>query len=129
MSSPPTARRILVVDDDNDTAQSFAAVLKMLGHSAEFMTDPRAVLETVARSKPDMVLLDIGMPGMDGFQLAKLIKQRFPGTCVVAITGHGTDEYRKRGREAGFDAYVVKPVDPPLLDSILRTLFAPRAPR
>ena len=124
-----TARRILVVDDDADTAQSFAAVLRMLGHSAEFTSDPGAVVEMATRMKPDVVLLDIGMPGMDGFQLAKLLRQRFSGTYVVAITGHGTDEYRKRGREAGFDAYVVKPVDPPLLESILKTLFDPRPPR
>ena len=119
------SRSILVVDDDVDTAESFAMVLQAHGHMAEPMSDSRRVLEAVRRSKPHAVFLDIGMPHLDGFQLALVLKREFPDTFLVAITGHGSDDHRKRGRQSGFDAYVVKPIDPPMLDSILKTLFGP----
>jgi DNA-binding response OmpR family regulator len=117
------------VDDDPDTAQSFALLLRSLGHHADFVSDARAVMGTLRRERPDAVFLDIGMPHIDGFELASLVKRESPETCVVAITGHGSDEYRKRGREAGMDAYVTKPVDLPMLQSILDTLFGPRRAR
>jgi DNA-binding response OmpR family regulator len=84
---------------------------------------------TVRRERPDAVFLDIGMPHIDGFELARLLKREFEEIYVVAITGHGSDEDRRRGREAGFDAYITKPVDMPMLQSILDTLFAPRSAR
>jgi two-component system CheB/CheR fusion protein len=116
------------VDDDPDTAQSFALLLRSLGHHADFVSDARAVMGTVRRERPDAVFLDIGMPHLDGFELARIVKRESRETYVVAITRHGSDEYRKRGREAGFDAYVTKPVDLPMLQSILDTLSR-RAPR
>jgi len=125
----PRPRKIIVVDDSTDTAQSFALLLRSLGHHAEFITDARAVMGTVRRERPDAVFLDIGMPHMDGFELARLLKREFEEICVVAITGHGSDEDRRRGREAGFDAYITKPVDMAMLQSILDTLFAPRSAR
>jgi DNA-binding response OmpR family regulator len=69
------------------------------------------------------------MPHVDGFQLALVLKRKFPDTLLVAITGHSSDDDRKRGRQSGFDAYVVKPIDPAMLDSILKTLFGPAALR
>lgn len=126
---PSESRSILVVDDDIDTAESFAFVLKAHGHVAEPMSDSRRVLEAVRRAKPHAVFLDIGMPHVDGFQLALVLKREFPDTLLVAITGHSSDDYRKRGRQSGFDAYVVKPIDPAMLDSILKTLFGPVALR
>jgi CheY-like chemotaxis protein len=122
-------RKIIVVDDDPDTAQSFALLLRSLGHHADFVTDARAVMGTVRRERPDAVFLDIGMPHIDGFELASLLKQESPETCVVAITGHASDEYRKRGRQAGMDAYITKPVDLAMLQSILDTMFAPPSAR
>lgn len=122
-------RSILVVDDDADTAESFAVILHAHGHTAEAMSDSRRVLEAVRRAKPHAVFLDIGMPHIDGFQLALALKQEFPETFLVAITGHSSDVYRKRGRQSGFDAYVVKPIDAAMLESILKTLFGPAALR
>jgi len=122
---PPEPRSILIVDDDLDTAESFAFVLKAHGHIAEPMSDSRRVLEAVRRTKPHAVFLDIGMPHVDGFQLALALRHEFPQTYLVAITGHSSDDYRRRGRQSGFDAYVVKPIDPAMLDSILKTLFGP----
>ena len=81
------------------------------------------------RSNPHAVFLDIGMPHVDGFKLALALKREFPETFLVAITGHSSDVYRKRGRQSGFDAYVVKPIDAPMLESILKTLFGPAALR
>ena len=126
MASP---RKIIVVDDDADTAKSFALLLRSLGHHVDFITDARAVAGTVRREKPDAVFLDIGMPHIDGFELASRLKRELQDVCLVAISGHGSDEYRRRGREAGFDAYVPKPVDMAMLESILETLFGPRRPR
>ena len=80
------------------------------------------------RSNPHAVFLDIGMPHVDGFQLALALKREFPETFLVAITGHNSDVYRKRGRQSGFDAYVVA-IDAPMLESILKTLFGPAALR
>ena len=73
------------------------------------------------------MLLDIGMPHMNGYEVAKALKGKFPGVYVVAVTAYEGAEYRQRGREAGFDAYLVKPVDISMLESVLATLFAPRA--
>jgi DNA-binding response OmpR family regulator len=127
--SSSALKSILVVDDDVDTAESFVFVLKAHGHTAEWMSDSRRVLEAVRRAKPHAVFLDIGMPHVDGFQLALALRREFPDTFLVAITGHSSDDYRKRGRQSGFDAYVVKPIDPPMLESILKTLFGPAALR
>lgn len=122
-------RRILVVDDSADSAQSMAFVLRTLGHSAEYLSDPRRVLGAVRETKPDVVFLDIGMPHIDGFQLAQLLRREHADMCIVAISGHDSPQDRRRGREAGFDAHVAKPADVHMLQSILATIFAPRSPR
>ena len=122
-------RKILVVDDNADSAQSMAVVLRTLGHDADYVSDPRRVVAAVKEKRPDAVFLDIGMPHIDGFRLAQLLKRENGELCVVAISGHDSPDDRKRGRESGFDAYVAKPADAPMLQSILATIFGPRAPR
>jgi CheY-like chemotaxis protein len=117
--------KILVVDDDADSGQSFAMALERFGYRAQFITDPRGVIGTATRQRPHVVMLDIGMAGLDGFALAGLLKQAFPAIRVLALGGN-SDEYRKRGRKAGFDAYVAKPVDPPILGNTLEALLAAR---
>jgi CheY-like chemotaxis protein len=104
-------------------------LLETAGHAAEFVTDARKVLATATRQRPDAVFLDIGMPYLDGFELAAMLKRAFPGICLVAITGRESDEDRKRGRQAGLDAYVLKPVDFALVESILATMFSSREAR
>lgn len=103
-----------------------AALLEELGHKAESVTDPRLVPGTVRRRRPDVVLLDIGMPHIDGFEVARQLKSEFPRLCVVAVTGHASDEHRRRGVEAGFEAYLAKPVNVTVLERILATIFASR---
>lgn len=122
-------RKILVVDDNVDSGESMAFVLRSLGHQADYVSDPRRVLAAVKEKKPDAVFLDIGMPHLDGYQLAQMLKRDNQDMCIVAISGHDSPQDRKRGREAGFDAHVAKPADANMLQSILATIFGPRAPR
>ena len=114
-------RQVLVVDDDRDTAMMFATLLKQLGHAAEYVTNPQLVLDIARRLRPWLVFLDIGLPGMSGWELAPLIRQELGHDAVriVAISGWGNPEHHQRSREAGFDAHVQKPVDLELLRSIL----------
>ena len=114
-------RQVLVVDDDRDTAMMFATLLKQLGHAAEYVTNPQLVLDMARRLRPWLVFLDIGLPGMSGWELAPLIRQELGHDAVriVAISGWGNPEHHQRSREAGFDAHVQKPVDLELLRSIL----------
>lgn len=122
-------RKILVVDDNADSAQSMAFVLRTLGHDANYLSDPRRVLATVKETRPEAVFLDIGMPHIDGYQLAQMLRRENREMCIVAISGHDSPQDRKRGREAGFDAHVAKPADAHMLESILATIFGPRATR
>ena len=116
-----TGPHVLVVDDDRDTAMMFATLLKQLGHAAEYVTNPQLVLDIARRLRPWLVFLDIGLPGMSGWELAPLIRQELGHDAVriVAISGWGNPEHHQRSREAGFDAHVQKPVDLELLRSIL----------
>jgi DNA-binding response OmpR family regulator len=117
-------RKILVVDDDVDGAQSFANLIEALGHQAKWTTKPERAMDVARDFAPDLVTLDIGMPGINGYDLAKNLREEFGHAVrLVAVTGHGTDEARARSREAGFDAHVVKPVDMKTLLAILDTLY------
>ncbi len=115
----------LVVDDNEDAAESFARVLGLLGCEAVFLTDPRSALAEAERLKPHVAFLDIGMPHMDGYELARVLRARFgeEGLKLVAITAYGTTSDRIASRRAGFDAHVAKPVDPALVESIIRTVL------
>ena len=121
----PPAKRILVVDDLHDSAMSLALVLQRLGHSAEFVTDPAKALEAARRLRAELVFLDIGMPQIDGYALARMLRQAFGFDSVrlVALTAWGRDEDRAESRRAGFDAHVTKPADPETIESILKTVF------
>jgi CheY-like chemotaxis protein len=127
--SSVNGRKILVVDDNADGAQSMAFVLRALGHDADYLCDARRVMGLVRERKPDAVFLDINMPHLDGYQLAAMLKRELKDLHVVAITGRDSSADRKLSREAGFDAHVAKPADAALLQSILETLFAPPRPR
>jgi CheY-like chemotaxis protein len=125
MSTPAaTAREILVVDDDADTAMMFATLLEELGHAARYVTDPHSVVDIAKRTKPWLIFLDIGMPSPNGWELAPVLKRELGSDAVrlVAVSGYGAPEHHKRSREAGFDAHVQKPVDVSLLESILTQL-------
>lgn len=118
-----TPRKCLVVEDRLDTAETFVLVLRTLGHEAEYVTDPLMAFEAARRLRPDVAFLDIGLPKMTGYELAQRLKSEFPGLCLVAVTGYGLPEYQKRGREAGFHAYLPKPADIEAIQEILANLF------
>jgi CheY-like chemotaxis protein len=112
-------RRVLVVDDNEDAANSLAEILNLSGHQAEPVFTSQAALERASALDPDVILLDIGLPGMDGYEVARRIRSRGSATRLVALTGYGQSEDVERARSAGFDAHLVKPVD---LQVLLRTL-------
>jgi CheY-like chemotaxis protein len=115
----------VVVDDHEDTAETFAHLLMHLGCAATFVTDARDAVAEVLHAKPDIVFLDIAMPHINGYQLATALRLHFDPDAlkIVAVTAYGATEDRLRSRKAGFDAHVTKPVDPAMLQSILRTVL------
>ncbi len=126
--------RVLVVEDNEDVARSLAMLLELWGHNAEIVYRPEAALDAAHAHPPAVVLLDIGLPGMDGYQLAKKLRlqQGCEKVVLVAMTGYGQDEDRRRAEEAGFDHHLVKPVDPDVLQQLLarfKSLAAERESR
>ena len=114
-------RRALVVEDQHDTAVTFALLLADMGLRVEYLTDSRLAMDVAKQFKPEIVFLDIGLPHIDGYALAAMLRKEVGSKVpIVAITGYGTDQDRKRSREAGFDAHILKPVDMALLGSILK---------
>jgi len=118
------AQRVLVVDDNRDAADSLGMVLRMLGAHVAVVSDGPSALEAFDAHAPEVVLLDIGMPGMDGYEVARVIRARDPSrrTALVALTGWGQDTDRRRARDAGFDHHLVKPADMGDLQRLLTTL-------
>jgi signal transduction histidine kinase len=119
----PAARqaRILVVDDSRDAAQSLALLLRIKGHDVRTAHDGPEALDVARQQQPDVVFLDIGLPHLNGFEVASRLR-REPGTrdaYLIAMTGYGQDEDRRRSREAGFNCHLVKPVDPEDLQQLL----------
>jgi CheY-like chemotaxis protein len=106
------SRRVLVVDDNADAADSLAMLLQVRGDEVRVAYDGEEALVAELDFQPQVVLLDIGMPKLSGYEVARRIRDaRGPGVLIVAITGWGQDEDRQRAREAGFDHHFTKPVD------------------
>jgi len=124
------AARILVVDDTADVAESLAMLLESLGHEVRLACDGAQALEAARSWRPEAVLLDIGLPGMDGYEVARRLR-REPGLgplLLVAVSGYGQDEDRRRSHEAGFDHHLVKPVSQVVLQRLLGRSGAPSGP-
>lgn len=118
---PASGRRILIVDDNRDAAASLAMLLQLTGNETETAFDGPGAIDAAATFKPDTVLLDIGLPGLNGYEVARRMRQESWGKTLklIAVTGWGQLEDRQRSKEAGFDAHMVKPVDHDLLAKIL----------
>jgi CheY-like chemotaxis protein len=113
-------KRILVVDDNVDVAASLAVVLREMGHEVHIAYDGAAALDAAARARPDIVLLDIALPGMSGYEVASRLRQRLGAAAlIVALSGCGQDAERRKALDAGFDQHLLKPVDPAFLKSLL----------
>jgi signal transduction histidine kinase len=118
------ARRILIADDNNDALESLATLLQLNGHEVYTATNGGTALQCAERQRPEVVLLDIGMPILDGYEVAKRIRQQPWGQRItlVALTGWGQDSDRRRSRDAGFDSHLVKPLDLETLTELLARL-------
>jgi two-component system CheB/CheR fusion protein len=118
---PRRCRRILLVEDNRDVADSLALLLRAKGHEIQTAYDGPEALEAARAFRPDAVLLDIGLPTLDGLQVARRLRQEpgLEGVLLVAISGYGTEEDQRHSRESGCDAHLVKPVDPEVLLGVL----------
>src|SRR5262249_24073239 len=114
--------RILLVEDNPDGAEGIATVLRHWGHRVEIAYDAPSALEAADRFEPDVVLSDLGLPGMDGYELARRLRSgNGPADAVlIALSGYGGEEHRRLSREAGFAHHVVKPPDLEALHDLLR---------
>jgi two-component system CheB/CheR fusion protein len=124
---PPDARRILLVEDNRDIAEGFALLFKDLGHEVRVVHDGPAALEVAQAFRPELVLLDIGLPGMDGWEVARRVR-KLPGLenpVLAAVTGYAQEEDRRRSAEAGVDYHLVKPVDLTALRELIAGLGPP----
>jgi two-component system CheB/CheR fusion protein len=121
--SPAAAqlRRVLVVDDNVDTAESLAMLLRLKGHDVQVAYDGPAALDAARAFHPEAVLLDIGLPGLDGYQVAARLRRRrrTAGSLLVALTGYGQEDDQRRAEHAGFDHHLTKPVDPQVIYDLL----------
>ena len=121
--------RMLVVDDNRDSAESLALLLKLTGHETNTALDGEAAVAAAQQILPDVVLLDIGMPKLNGYDACKRIRSEPWGRDMILIaqTGWGQEDDRRRTEEAGFDGHVVKPVDPDDLMKMVARLSLSRA--
>jgi PAS domain S-box-containing protein len=126
-SVPTTPLRILIVDDNHDSADMLATLLQFAGHETFAAHDGAAAVEVAAKLDPDVILLDIGLPILNGYEAARRIREQrgqHRRPLLIALTGWGQDEDRRRSDEAGFDAHLVKPVDDAVLGRLLAELSA-----
>ena len=125
----PKRRRLLIVDDLKDSADSLAMVLGLEGHEVHTAYNGEEAVAAAVKYEPEVILLDIGMPRVNGYDTCRLIRQKLAGRRVflIALTGWGQDEDRRRSVEAGFNGHLVKPVAPHVLSGLLDSLPAPAA--
>jgi CheY-like chemotaxis protein len=124
---PAAARSVLVVDDNRDAAESLAMLLSHLGATVRVAHDGVSALEEFERRPADVVVLDIGMPGMNGYEVARRMRERFADDApqLVALTGWGQEDDRRRAREAGFHHHLVKPAELATLQQLLASTARP----
>jgi two-component system CheB/CheR fusion protein len=123
--------RVLVFDDVVDIARMSAVFLRACGHETRMAHSGKAALETALEFQPHVVLLDVGLPEMDGYEVARRFRQhpQLKDVGLMAVTGYGQDSDRQRSREAGFDEHLVKPVEPDYLLKLLADFAARTSPR
>ncbi len=125
-----TARRVLVVDDNRDAAESLAVFLQLSGHTVHTAYDGVEAIQAAEKFRPDLVLLDIGMPNLNGYEACRRIRDTAWGKdmTMIAQTGWGQEDDKRRTRDAGFDDHLVKPVDPLAVVKIVAALKNPQRP-
>jgi CheY-like chemotaxis protein len=117
------SRRILIADDNQDAAEALGMLLKIAGHEAHLAHDGTTALDLAERLKPDVVVLDIGMPALNGYQVAERIRAAAWGRrmVLIAVTGWGQESDKRKAQTAGFDHHLTKPMDPAELELLFRT--------
>lgn len=125
-----TPRRVLVVDDNVDYAATEAFLLTFAGHQVRVATDGRSAIEAAVCFRPEVILLDLGLPSMDGYAVARVLRSdpTLKGMTLIAMTGYGDAQSRRRSLEAGFDQHLLKPVDHKRVEALLRGLPGEQAP-
>jgi len=111
--------RILLVDDNRDLSESLATLLRLNGHDVAIASEGPSALQMVEKLHPDLALIDIGLPGMSGYQLAQRLRANGCTARLIAVTGYGGREERQRALDAGFDDHFVKPIEPAILDRLI----------
>jgi PAS domain S-box-containing protein len=123
VDAPPVAcgRRVMVADDNKDAADALAMLLELSGHEVRVAHRGRAALELAQRFRPDVAIIDIGMPDLSGYEVAKELRRESwgAGICLIALTGWGQDDDRQRAKDAGFDRHMTKPVEAWALEELL----------
>lgn len=114
-------RRVLVVDDYHDGADSLVLMVRAMGAHAEAVYDGESAIKILGAFRPDVVLLDIAMPGLSGHEIARAIRETpgFERVCLIAVSGWGSEADRQKSADSGFDAHLVKPLDLSALESLL----------
>jgi CheY-like chemotaxis protein len=112
--APPKLHRVLVVEDNLDQLHTFALLLKEMGHSVDFAINGYVAYDAARRFRPDIVVLDLGLPGMTGFEVATQLRKdpELSGVRIIALTAYDDQKYRERAKAVGIDEYYVKPFDP-----------------
>ncbi len=120
-AAPGSGRRVLIVEDNADARESLCLFLQLVGHEVATAEDGPRGLDTLQTFQPDVAVIDVGLPGMDGYALAHAIRQRPCGQrmCLIALTGYGQAEDQRRALDAGFDIHLTKPVDPEKIQDLL----------
>lgn len=122
---PSRAMRVLIVDDNVDSAEMLSVLVGLHGHQTRTAHDGDAALQAYREFEPDLALLDIGLPGMNGYDVARELRRSGATSCrLVAITGWGQEDDRRRARAAGFDCHVTKPADPEVIIRLLDSVAA-----
>jgi CheY-like chemotaxis protein len=124
VTTTPRRFRILVVDDNHDSALSLAMMLSIMGHETRTAHDGESAVETAESFLPEVVLLDIGLPKLNGYEVAQRIREQAWGASMflIAVTGWGQEEDRQRSSEVGLNVHMVKPVEPAALEKLLAEL-------
>ena len=125
--APLKPHRILIVEDNLDTVHSFALLLRDAGHEVEYAINGYVALDVARRFLPDFIFLDLGLPGISGFEVCEQVRRtpELANARLIAMTGYHQEEYRERSKAAGFEQHLVKPVD---LQTVLSIVGDARAP-
>lgn len=123
-AAPGSSRRILVVDDNIDSAECMALLLRLGGHEVQLAHDGQAALDTALMFQPQVILLDLGLPKLDGYEVARRLRERpqMQKAVLIALTGYGRAEDRQLSEQAGFDHHLTKPVDPNTVEALIKSL-------